>query len=113
MASVVYRTRADLVNSALSELKVVAYGQPASADEYNAVDEHVDSFLAEMSYRDIYSVGNPDAIPYEVLEPLAQALARYTANVFSLSVQETDAMFDKELSPTSPESRLRYINRSR
>lgn len=113
MASGVYRTRNDLVTSALEELKVVAYGQPPSADEYNAVDEHVDGFLADMSLREIYSVGNPDAIPFEALEPLAQALARAVGNMFSMSSQETDAMFAKENDPTSPESKLRFITRSR
>ena len=113
MASTIYKTRRDLIESALSELKVVAYGQPPGAEEYDALDQQVDGFLAEMAHREIYSCGNPDAIPFEVLAALSQALARSTANIFSITTAETDAMFAKELDPTSPESRLRAITRSR
>jgi hypothetical protein len=113
VASTIYKTRRDLIEHALSELKVVAYGQPPGAEEYDVVDKALDSFLAEMAYRDIYSCGNPDAIPFEVLGSLAQALARHMANAFSIPTAEADAMFAKELDPTSPESRLRAITRSR
>lgn len=114
----VYGNRNDLITHALEELKVIAFGQPPSAAEYEATDEHLDMILAEFAARNIVSVYVPQdpneaTIPLEILHPLAQAVARQVANKYSLGVQEVNSMFLPESDPYSPENRLRAVTRSR
>jgi hypothetical protein len=107
-----YGTRRDLILACLDELKVTSYGSPPSAEEYDAVDTRLDGILGECSARGIVSVGNPDQIGVELMVPLAQVLARHLGSRFSVTSEELDKMFGPELHPTSPENRLRSINRS-
>ena len=109
----VYASRDDLITHILEELKVTPAGQPAAATEIEAVDEHLDGILGELSARTIIAVGNTDQIPIEIMEALAQAVGRRVANLFSIPDQEVDTMMKPEEHPFSPENRLRAIVRSR
>lgn len=108
----VYYTRDQLILAVLEELKVTAHGQAPNADEWDTVDDHIDPGLAELSARKIVYVGNPDEIPIEIFSSLAQAMARFVSNQFSIPVDEADKMFYEEDSPFSPESKLRAMRRS-
>ncbi len=107
-----YVDRNRLVLEILEELKVTAAGQPAAASEIDTVDKSLDSALKELAARHIVPIADADAIPAEYLTALSQALARMMANKFSISNEETEAMFAKEDSPFSPENRLRAIKNS-
>jgi hypothetical protein len=114
----VYGNRSELIIRALEELKVVAFGQPPSASEYEGTDVRIDMILAELAARNIATVYVPDdpneaTIPIEVLHPLSQVVARHVANVYSIGVEEVSQLFQPEGDPLSPENRLRAVIRSR
>lgn len=79
------KTRSDLVNQALRNLEVIGAGQAPSAEDYTAVDAHVDATLAQLAARDIVTVGDADEIPVEWFQPLAVLLANDAAMEFGLS----------------------------
>jgi hypothetical protein len=112
LASPVYADREKLIQTVLEELAIVAYGQPPSAPEHEATDEHVDMILAELAARDIIHVASTDFIPIEILHPLAQVIGRHVANKYSIGAQEVAQLFLPEGDPFSPENRLRAISRN-
>jgi hypothetical protein len=114
----VYGNRSELITHALEELKVVAFGQPPSASEYEAADRYIDMVLAELAARNIATVYVPSdpneaTIPIEVMRPLSQVLARHVASLYSIGVEEVSQLFPAEGDPLSPENRLRAVIRSR
>src|SRR5262245_14528403 len=113
----VYGNRSTLIQRTLEELKIVAYGQPASSAEFEATDQALDEILAELAARNIASVqappSNEPTIPVELVHPLAQVVARHVANKYSLGMEEVNQMFGPEEHPFSPENRCRAIVRSR
>lgn len=78
------KTRNDLVNQALKNLGVLAAGQTASAEDFDAVDGHVDTTLAELDAEDIVTVDDDSDIPLELFEPIAVLLADNSAFEFGL-----------------------------
>lgn len=109
----VYANRNDLIHMILEELKVVAYGQPASAQEIDAVDSDLDGATLELATRGISTVTELDRIPIEYLNALAQCIARMFGNKFSLTNEEIETMFGKETDVTSPENRMRAMKNAR
>jgi hypothetical protein len=108
-----FAERADLITRVLEELKVCPVGQPPAAIEVEAVDVRLDGILGELAARNIVAVNADGEIPVTLMEALAQAVGRRTANLFSIPEAEVDTMFKPEEHPFSPENRLRAINRSR
>jgi hypothetical protein len=109
----VYADRNALITMILEELKVVAYGQPASSIEIDAVSSDLDGAALELNARNISPVMDLNSIPIEYLNALAQCVARMFGNKFSLTAEETDSMFGKETDVLSPENRMRAMKNSR
>lgn len=105
----IYANRANLVLMILEELKVVAYGQAASAAELDAVDSDLDGATLELNARGISPVTDLGHIPIEYLNALAQCVARMFGNKFSLTNEEIESMFGKETDVNSPENRMRAM----
>jgi hypothetical protein len=79
------KTRNDLVNQALRNLGVLAAGQTADAEDFQAADGHIDQVIASLSARDIVTVDDDDAIPAEWFDPLAVLVADDAAMEFGLA----------------------------
>src|SRR5262245_5350416 len=78
------RTRRDLVNEALANLGILAAGQTASAEDFEAVDGKVDQLIAWLEATDVISVDNIDDILPEWFGPLSVLLADESALMFGL-----------------------------
>lgn len=78
------KTRIDLVNQALSNLGLLAAGQVASAEDFDAMDAYVDPVIAELANRDLVTVDDDDAIPAEWFLSIATLLADKASNDFGL-----------------------------
>ena len=79
------RTRNDLVNEALANLGILAAGQNAAAEDFEAVDGKIDAMVAWLEAVNIVDVDDIDAIPAEWFNPLAVLLADEAALMFGLS----------------------------
>ena len=105
MATTTVKTRADLVNQALSNLGILAAGQTADTEDYDAVDSHVDQMFASLEARDIATIDNEDQIPAEWFQALSALLA-----------DDAAAEFGGQSNPglvLMSENTLREINRSK
>lgn len=78
------KTRTDLINQALAQLGVLAAGQTADAEDYAAVNEHVDPLVATLDALGVVTVDDTDAIPIEWFLSLAALLADRAADHFGL-----------------------------
>lgn len=78
------RTRNDLVNEALANLGILAAGQIAAAEDFEAVDGKVDALVAWLEAVDIIDIDDIDAIPPEWFSSLAVLLADEAALMFGL-----------------------------
>lgn len=78
------RTRNDLVNQALANLGVLAAGQPASAEDFEAVDNMVEPMFAWLEATENITIDNIDQIPPEWFNNLAVLLADDAALMFGL-----------------------------
>lgn len=76
------KTREDLVNRALSKLKVLAAGQTPSAEDYKVVDDDLVPVLSDLSTRGIYPFGDPGQIEDNAFVHLADILANSVAADF-------------------------------
>jgi Tfp pilus assembly protein PilW len=100
------KTRNDLVNQALRNLGVLAAGQTADAEDFQAADGHVDQVIASLSARDIVTVDDDDWF-----DPLAVLVADDAAMEFGLpgvpaSSSDPNPVLDAE-------NRLRLMVRGR
>lgn len=95
------KTRTELVTHALERLRVVGSGQTASAEDTQLVDKVVDPLMSDLASRDIFQWGDPDELPDDAFEHLAELLANATAEDFGKPVSE-----DRRL---MAEARLRLI----
>jgi hypothetical protein len=75
MANPSVRTRADLVQRALEILLAVETGQAPAPEDQELADRAVDSCLASLSARGIFSVTDANDIPLAAFEHLAVMLA--------------------------------------
>jgi hypothetical protein len=78
------KTRAELVNRALSNLGALPAGQTANTEEYNQVDALVEPVLESLQARDIYHVSDVSAIPDESFIALGHCLAWACSPEFGL-----------------------------
>lgn len=78
------RTRNDLVNEALANLGILAAGQNANAEDFEAVDGKVDALKAWLEATDVVTIDEIDEIPDEIFNQLAVLLADDSALMFGL-----------------------------
>lgn len=83
------KTRAELINRALQELRVVASGQPAAAEDAAFVDTEIDAVMADLAARAIYYWGDDNEIPDEAFSHLGVLVAMASAGAFGQSPDET------------------------
>ena len=80
-----YRTRNDLVNEALMNLGILAAGQTADAEDYQAVDGKVEALYERLEAQEIIDLDNTvDEIPSNIFMQLAVLLADDAALMFGL-----------------------------
>ena len=78
------RTRRDLVNEALMDLGVLAAGQVADAEDFEAVDGKVDGMVAWLEDAEIIDIDDIDDIPDAWFNSLSVLLADESAYQFGL-----------------------------
>ena len=79
------RTRRDLVEAALTKLGILAAGQTADAEDFEAVDDEVEPLLEWLEKAEILDLEDPEEIPLEFFQPLAVLLADRAALEFGLA----------------------------
>lgn len=104
------KTRRDLVLRTLDVLGISAVGQAPAAEDYAAVDAQVDAVLGTLAGLDVVYVADPDEIPNEFFNPLADVLAFAVCLDFGVGDAEKAAMQAKEAQARSD---LRFMNRGR
>jgi len=83
-----YRTSSDLVLEALSNLGVLAAGQPVDVEDFNWVNEKLDSIYRKLAGLEICYVPDPNNIPGAWFSDLADIVAGECASKFGLVGQE-------------------------
>lgn len=76
------KTRAELIQAALEEIKVLAAGQSPSAEDSDKVERALEPLLAELSAREIVYVADSNEIPMAVFGPLSRRLGAEVAGAF-------------------------------
>lgn len=79
------KTRAELIQAALEELKVLAAGQSPSAEDSDKVERALDPLLAELAVREIVYVADSDSVPLAVFGPLSRRLGAEVAGSFGVT----------------------------
>lgn len=83
-----YRTSADLVTEALSNLGVLSTGEALSPEDFNWVNEKLDSIFRQLAGLEIVFVADPQNIPGSWFAALADIVAGECASKFGLVGQE-------------------------
>ena len=78
------KTRNDLVNEALENLGILAAGQTANAEDFEAVDGKVDQLVLYLESIELCSIDNIEEIQPEIFSALAVLLADECALKFGL-----------------------------
>jgi hypothetical protein len=79
------KTRDDLVQRALKNLGVLPQGQVPNVQEYNAVNDLVDSTVEDLIGRDVVYIDDVEAIDEKYFMPLALILASNCRAEFGLT----------------------------
>lgn len=108
MASI--KSRRDLVLRTLDVLGISAVGQPPAAEDVAAVDGQVDAVLAQLAGEEVAYVSDPDEIPAEWFNPLADILSDAMSTEFGLGSEEKAAL---TANAQAARSALRFMNRGR
>lgn len=83
-----YRSSTDLVTEALANLGVLAAGQPIDVEDFNWVNEKLDSIFRKLGGLEICYVPDPNNIPGAWFSDLADIVAGECASKFGLVGQE-------------------------
>lgn len=83
-----YRTSADLVTEALANLGVLSAGNPIDVEDFNWVNEKLDSIFRKLAGLEIIYVSDPSNIPGAWFSDLADIVAGECASKFGLVGQE-------------------------
>jgi hypothetical protein len=102
--------RAKLVEAILRRLGSWQAGQDLAPEDYQAVDDDLDGYLAAMAVADIYTVESADMVPVEVYLEVANYLAGEYAETFGLTADELDKVTTKA---GLAEKALRYVRTTR
>ncbi|MDO9364675.1 MAG: hypothetical protein Q7T60_17235 [Sphingopyxis sp.] len=95
------KTRAELVNKAISLLQQEGAGQSIDTEDFQTFDDAVEPLLAELSFAHIITVGDVEAIDDAVFLPLARLLMNEAGEDFG---RPTDPAFRQE-----NENRIRRV----
>lgn len=102
------KTRAELVNEALTLLGANPAGQEASAEDYDHVDDKVEPVLEDLAGRGVFVASVTD-IPDAAFVHLAAVLAYQCRGYFGVIGQETA---DLATARAVAERDLKFLNRS-
>jgi hypothetical protein len=83
-----YRTSSDLVIEALANLRVLSAGNPIDPEDFNWVNEKLDSIYRKLGGLEICYVPDPNNIPGAWFSDLADIVAGECASKFGLVGQE-------------------------
>jgi hypothetical protein len=105
------KTREQLVNEALKNLQAVGAGQSAAAEDYDEVDDKVESLVAQLSVDEVCDVTDLSEIPAEWFDALAELLANSCATKFGQQYSADKKMhFEKMLRrATAPRATLEVL----
>jgi hypothetical protein len=92
-----FRTSTDLVTEALSNLGVLAAGEPIDVEDFNWVNEKLDSIFRKLAMLEIVYVPDPNNIPGAWFSDLADIVAGECASKFGLVDPEFTAKVNKGL----------------
>jgi hypothetical protein len=92
-----YRTSTDLVTEALANLGVLAAGQPAEPEDFNYVQEKLDSIFRKIAALEIVYVPDPNNIPGAWFSDLADIVAGETCTKFGVMPDEYIKLINKGL----------------
>ncbi len=95
------KTREELVTRALRKLGAIGAGQAPAPEDSSAVDDTVDTVMADLAQRNIYVWGDPDQLDDQAFEHLAEILAHANARDFGQQPDEARRLL--------AESRLREL----
>lgn len=85
------KTRAELIERALSRLGVIGENRPAYPNEVEKVDVGIEPLLDELLKREIIYVPDPETIEDAIFESLATLLADGVKGHFGVAVIPLDA----------------------
>lgn len=92
------RTRAELQFKALSIILGGDVGQLPSAEDASALDGYIDGVVAELAAKTVVNISDPNDLPDEYFETLAQLVANAAADEFGGKADATKKRyFENEL----------------
>lgn len=97
-----YRTSSDLVLEALSNLGVLSAGNPVDPEDFQWVNEKLDSIYRKLGGLEIVYVPDPDNIPGAWFSDLADIVAGECGSKFGLVGQELMDKINKGLGGSGP-----------
>jgi hypothetical protein len=92
-----YRTSTDLITEALANLGVLAAGQPIDVEDFNWINEKLDSIYRKLGALEVVYVPDPNNIPGAWFADLADIVAGECASKFGLVGQELMDKINKGL----------------
>lgn len=97
------KSRADLIQRVLEELKVTGEGQPASAEDVDVVEKRIDSSIAYLEATNVISLPT-DEFEDTYFEPLVVYMAAMCGRPFSVPVTPED--LDRTMDPLRTIARI-------
>jgi hypothetical protein len=92
-----YRTSIDLVTEALANLGVLAAGQPTDPEDFNYVNEKLDSIFRKIAALEIVYVPDPNNIPGAFFSDLADIVAGECCTKFGVTPDDYVKLVNKGL----------------
>lgn len=87
-----YRTQTDLINETLKNLGVLSAGNAADPEDFAYVKEKVDPVIRQLAGLDICYIGDPDNIPGELFDALANVMAGACCTKFGSTPDDRRAL---------------------
>lgn len=92
-----FRTSSDLVLEALKNLGILSVGNPVDPEDFNYVNEKLDSIFRKIAGLEICYVPDPDNIPGAMFSDLADIVAGECATKFGYKGEEFVTFVNKGL----------------
>lgn len=92
-----YRTSTDLVLQVLDDLNVTSVGEPVDPEDFNKVNNNLDSIYRKLGGLEIVYVADPNNIPGAWFSDLATIVAGECASSFGVMGQEFTDKVNKGL----------------